>query len=323
MNIPDLNIPMLISVGFFLVLCLFFVGILNYIQSHIKKQRLMAKIRTHEGDEVILDPDNASSQREVSFKQKILNFFIRLGRLVISEKSDQYSSTKLNFLRAGFRKKNIIYVFWGAKLFLAAVLPVLFYLLRLDILKIMPPLTKLGIAGFLAVLGFYLPSVWLRLQNTRRKERLRDGIPDALDLLVVCVEAGLGLDSAVKRVGDEMKVSNRAISDEFNLLNLELRMGKSRQSALRNLAQRADIEEFSTLTSLLIQAEKFGTSIAPALRVCADGFRKERFRKAEEKAAKMAVKMTFPLIFCIFPSLFVAILGSTAIQVYHLYLKFH
>jgi tight adherence protein C len=321
MNVSDLNIPLLISTAFFLALCLFFIGILNYVQSHITRRRLMAKIRTQEVDEIILDPDDTSSHKAISFKQKIHNFFVRLGKVVMSEKADEYSSIKLNLLRAGYRKKNVIYIFWGAKVSIAAVMPVLFYLVRIDLLKIMPPLTKLGVAALLAVVGFYLPNMWLRLRNARRKVNLREGIPDALDLLVVCVESGLGLDSAVKRVGDEMRLSNRAISDEFSLFNLELRMGKSRRSALRNLALRADLEELNVLTSLLIQAEKFGTSIAPALRVCADGFRKERFRKAEEKAAKMAIKMAFPLIFCIFPSLFVAILGSTAIQVYHLFIN--
>ena len=130
----------------------------------------------------------------------------------------------------------------------------------------------------------------------------------------------MGLDAAINRVGEEMKLTNKALSDEFKLLNLELRAGKSRRDALQNLALRTDIEEVSNLVTLLIQTDRFGTSVAQALRVYSDAFRTERFQKAEEIAAKIPVKLVFPTILFIFPSLFVAIMGPAMIRVYETFL---
>jgi tight adherence protein C len=146
------------------------------------------------------------------------------------------------------------------------------------------------------------------------------GLPDGLDMLVVCVEAGMGLDAAINRVGEEMKASNKVLSDELKLVTLELRAGKHRQEALRNLAQRTDLEDLSSLVSLLVQTDKFGTSIAQALRVYSDSMRTKRYQRAEEIAAKIAVKLTFPLILFIFPSLFVVILGPAMIRIYRTFM---
>jgi tight adherence protein C len=173
-----------------------------------------------------------------------------------------------------------------------------------------------GLAVFIALLGFYLPDLWLIVKSDIRKEKLFEGLPDALDLLVVCVEAGMGLDGAIHRVADETKLTNQTLSDELKLLNLELRAGKSRQDALRNLALRTNINAMNSLVTLLIQTDKFGTSVAKALQVFADSFRTERYQKAEELAAKMPVKLIFPLVLFIFPSLFVVILGPAAIRIY-------
>jgi tight adherence protein C len=142
-----------------------------------------------------------------------------------------------------------------------------------------------------------------------------EGFPDALDLLVVCVEAGMGLDAAIKRVGEEMKLSNKILSDELNLLNLEFRAGKPRQSALRNLAIRTGLEEMSNFVTLLIQTDRFGTSVARALRVHSESMRTRRYQKAEETATKLPVKLVFPLILFILPTLFITILGPAAIKI--------
>jgi tight adherence protein C len=142
------------------------------------------------------------------------------------------------------------------------------------------------------------------------------GLPDALDLLVVCAEAGMGLDAAMKRVGEEMKLSNKTINEEFRLLNLELRAGKSRKDALKNLALRTDLEEMNSLITLLVQTDRFGTSVAQALRVHYDAMRTRRTQRVEELAAKLPVKLLFPTIFCIFPSLFLVILGPGLLQAF-------
>ena len=150
---------------------------------------------------------------------------------------------------------------------------------------------------------------------------LLNGFPDALDLMVVCVEAGMGLDAAIHRVGEELKISNEAISKEFWMLGMELRVGKSRREALQNLAKRMDLEEARSLASLLIQTDRFGTNIAQALRVHAEGMRVARRQKAEELATKLPVKLIFPLLLFIFPSLIITILGPATIQIYRMFLN--
>jgi tight adherence protein C len=165
-------------------------------------------------------------------------------------------------------------------------------------------------------LGFYLPDIWLRQKMDKRKEKLLKALPDALDLLVVCVESGMGLDESITRVAKEIELQSPELCDELSFLSLELRAGKSRPDALRNLAVRTNLEEVSNLVTLLIQADKFGTSVADTLRVYSDTFRTERFQRAEEIAAKMPVKLVLPLILFIFPALFVALIGPAIISIY-------
>jgi len=198
---------------------------------------------------------------------------------------------------------------------LAVCMLACFLLLRMGVLAGLSLLPTLAFCACLVFFGFYLPDIWLRVRTARRKKRIFNGLPDALDLLVVCVEAGMGLDGAISRVGEEIRLSDRELSDELRLLNLELRAGKARQEALRNLARRVDLEDMNSLVTLLVQTDRFGTSIAQALRVYSDTFRTKRFQAAEELAAKLPVKLLFPLIFFIFPALFVAILGPAAISV--------
>jgi tight adherence protein C len=185
------------------------------------------------------------------------------------------------------------------------------FIWKLDIsLAIKPVLFYLPIA-----LGFYLPNLILNHQIDKRKQKVSEGLPDALDLLVVCVEAGLGLNAAVKRVADDFKNRNSVLSMEFTLLNLEILAGLEREQALRNLSDRTGVDELSTLCAMMIQAERFGTSIAQALRVQSDMMRTNRRQKLEELAAKTPVKLVFPLILFIFPALVVVILGPAVIQV--------
>lgn len=190
------------------------------------------------------------------------------------------------------------------------------FLVKLSFLRTLSSLTVMELSILLALIGFYLPNFWLRRKVDRRKEKILRGLPDALDLMVVCAEAGVGLDAAIQRVGEEMKLANRPLSEEFRLLNLELRAGKQRRDALKNLALRTDLDDVRSLVTLLVQTERFGTSIAQALRVHSDSMRTKRFQRVEEVAAKLPVKLLFPLIFFIFPSLFVVILGPAILKVY-------
>jgi tight adherence protein C len=163
-------------------------------------------------------------------------------------------------------------------------------------------------------IGFYIPTFVLGQLAKRRKLQIFLGLPDALDLLVVCVEAGLGLDQAMRRVSVEMKKSYRIIADEFGLCNLHLQMGRARNQVLTDLGTRTGVDDLRALASILIQADKFGSSIATALRVQSDAMRVRRQQIAEEKAAKTAVKLIFPLVLFIFPGIFVVLVGPAGIQ---------
>ena len=170
--------------------------------------------------------------------------------------------------------------------------------------------------GMIGCSMFFLPDVLLALLGRHRKQSIFLGLPDALDLMVVCVEAGLGLDQAMRKVAEEMKKSYRLIADEFGLCNLQLQMGRSRHEALQELGQRSGVDDLRSLASILVQADKFGSSIAQALRVQSDSMRTRRRQIAEEKAAKTAVKLIFPLVLFIFPGIFVVLVGPAAISMY-------
>ncbi|GAA4437150.1 type II secretion system F family protein [Bremerella cremea] len=174
-----------------------------------------------------------------------------------------------------------------------------------------------GILKAAIVLGgfFYLPDIGLWYLGKSRKEQIFRGLPDALDLMVVCVEAGLGLDQAMRRVAEEMKKTYRVIAEEFGMCNFQLQMGRARVDVLHELGSRTGVEDLRSLAAILIQADKFGSSIAQALRVQSDAMRTRRRQIAEEKAAKTAVKMIFPLVFFIFPGIFVVLVGPAAITV--------
>jgi tight adherence protein C len=160
---------------------------------------------------------------------------------------------------------------------------------------------------------FYFPDALIMYLGKKRKESIFLGLPDALDLLVVCVEAGLGLDQAMRKVAEEMKRTYRNIATEFNLCNMQLQMGRARTQVLQELGTRSGVDDLKSLASILIQADKFGSSIAQALRVQSDSMRTRRRQIAEEKAAKTAVKLIFPLVLFIFPGIFVVLVGPAAI----------
>lgn len=184
------------------------------------------------------------------------------------------------------------------------------------------PTGLVGAFGYLSILlGFFLPNLILNHQIEGRQKKIMAGLPDALDLLVVCVEAGLGLDAAMKRVAEDFRASCPVLSREFIMVNLEINAGLERQQALRNLSERTGVEELSTLCAILIQADRFGTSIAQALRVQSDTMRTNRRQKLEELAAKTPVKLVFPLILFIFPAVMIVIIGPGAIKVYEAFVK--
>jgi len=171
-----------------------------------------------------------------------------------------------------------------------------------------------------AAVGYYLPNIVMRRLVFVRQREIFETFPDALDLMTICVEAGLAMDAAIARVADEIKLTSPILSEELHLVTLELRAGASKEKALRNLALRTGVEDVDTLVAMLIQAGRFGTSIGASLRVHADSLRTKRRLRAEEAAAKIALKLLFPLIFCIFPSLLLVLLGPAFIQIYRVLL---
>ena len=304
--------------GLILVVFLVFVaslllvlGLYYYGQHRRERSAVIKRIQQTEANRAGDPPDEAIR----TAKTRIMTLVRSLGSLARPKDETEISHLKKTFLRAGIRKESAPYTFFGAKVLLGIVLPVLFSVFKLMIIRPIPSIYTMLIAVVLAAIGFYLPGIWLRMRVTRRKEKMLEGLPEALDMMVVCVEAGMGLDAAINRVGEEIKLSNKVVGEEFRLLSLELRAGKQRKEALRALAMRTNLEDVNSLVTLLIQTERFGTSIAQALRVHSDSMRVKRQQRAEEIAAKLPVKLLFPLIVFIIPSLFVIVLGPAVIRI--------
>jgi tight adherence protein C len=249
------------------------------------------------------------------------DFFGRLGSKIGPTESEEIDKGRLRLIQGGLRKPDSYKIFQGLKGFLAVGLSGGFLLVRFLFMDDMSlTMTCFGTVG-LASVGVYGPEYWLSKKISKRKTTVGDELPDALDLLVVCVESGMGLDQAVDRVCHEMHNSGPVISAEFKLLTLELRAGKSRVEALRSLAERVGLDDLNSLTSLLIQADAFGISVGRTLRVYSDAMRVKRAQRAEEKAAKMPVLLLLPLVAFILPSLFVVILGPAVIMSMDMFLK--
>jgi tight adherence protein C len=190
-------------------------------------------------------------------------------------------------------------------------IPALFFLLSVYVLG----LTQGPFFGALfALIGYMLPGVWLSREVTKRKKMIANGLPDALDLLIVCVEAGLGLDQAIVKASEELAVSHPALSEELIMLTTEIRAGKPRMEAFKNFADRTKVDEVRQLVSMLVQTDRFGTSVAQALRTQAEVSRTKRRQNAEERAAKIGVKLVFPLVFFLFPAMYVVTLGPAIIK---------
>jgi tight adherence protein C len=323
MNIAAEYLPIIVSGAAFLSLALIILGIVIYVQHHKKKQTLIGKIKQDKERATVMSSKVVPKQSLGGIQERALNFLGNIGeRAQPIDKIIDYTKLRPVFLKAGIRRENARAVYWGAKLLLAFFPALLVFLYRV-LLPVAPMSTAqlVALLGMLSILGYYLPDLWLQFKIARRKELILNGFPDALDLLVVCVEAGMGLDSAINRVAKEIELDNKVLSDELKLYNLELRAGKLRKDALKNLAMRTDLEEVNNLATLLIQTDKFGTSVGQALKVYSDTMRTQRFQRAEERAAKIPVKLIFPLILFIFPSLFVVILGPAVINIYRVIIK--
>jgi len=318
MLFADENIPLIFASMAFLVICLLSLGIIMHLTRARYRHEMIEKTRSIDSEWTGIEKDATSLDLSAGSSNAFVRFLSAIGFKTNPGRSMDNADVKLKFLRAGLRGRNVPTVFWGTKFLLAVLLPMGFLIVMVIFFRgaAMTSLQMLTAVSFLALLGLFLPDMWLSVRISGRKERLFKGFPDALDLLVVCVEAGMGLDAAFNRVGEELVLSHPELSHELSLLNLELRAGKPRQAALKNLAERTNIDDVYSLVTLLIQTDRFGTSAAQALRVFSDTFRTLRYQRAEEIAAKIATKLIFPLVLCIFPSMFVVVLAPAAIRIY-------
>jgi tight adherence protein C len=238
--------------------------------------------------------------------ERVVGTLKRLGHAMPKSPSEM-GKLQLRLVHAGFRRHDAMSLFLGIR---AGCALLAFAVMSTPLLVRPSVLLALGVAGF----GWILPAVVLARLAKRRQHRIRLSVPDALDLLVVSVEAGLGLDQAIQRVGEELASVHPELSDDLRLINLELRAGTARQEALHNLAARTGVDDLTSLIAVLVQTDKFGTSIAQALRVHSDVLRTKRRQRAEEAAAKTGVKMVFPLVICIFPAIWIVTVGPAAIK---------
>ncbi len=301
-----------------LIICFFvFVGLLvigwavwSYLESKDKANAWSIRA----AGKSLAAQSNKKTEEQTNFKEQMVKFLGQLGQANKPKDQVAISRLKAKLAMAGYRNQQASVVFFGTRIFLAVLLGVIFLIAGSDAMQDKDTMTYiLALLGCMVV-GFYAPQVWLSSSISSRKERLVNGFPDSLDLMVVCVEAGLGLDQAISRVGQEVKGAHPDLGDEFMLLNLELRAGLSREQGLRNLVNRTDLEDIRSLVALLIQTDRFGTSIGQALRVHSNSMRLKRRLKAEEKGAQLPVKLMIPLILFIFPALMVVIMGPGAIN---------
>jgi tight adherence protein C len=242
---------------------------------------------------------------EAAYGKAVIDALKRLGN--IAPKSvKEMGKLKQRLVVAGFRNPEALVVFFGIRIGVALAAFALFAL---------PVVTQPSLLMALAVcmVGYVVPGMVLARMAKRRQHRIRLGLPDALDLLVVSVEAGLGLDAAIQRVGHELAFAHPDLCSELRLINLEMRAGTARADALNNLAERTGVDDVQSLVAMLVQTDKFGTSVSQSLRVHSETVRTKRRQRAEEAAAKTGVKLVFPLVFCIFPSIWVVTIGPAAI----------
>ncbi|MDW8244661.1 MAG: type II secretion system F family protein [Thermogemmata sp.] len=237
----------------------------------------------------------------------------QLGEVMDSGNEPERNSLRVKLANAGFRSERAVAVYQGIRLIclLAFLFPALFFFL----LKEGFTLRSIQWVVILGGIGFYLPQIVLWYLRTSRQKEIFLTLPDALDLLVVCVESGLGLDAAMRKVTHEMKNHAKVLCEEFELANMQLQMGRPRREVLHDLGVRTGVDDVRALAAILIQADRFGSSIAHALRVQSDSMRTRRRQLAEEKAAKTAVQLIFPLVLFIFPAIFVVLVGPAAIQI--------
>ena len=260
------------------------------------------------------DRDGAARLPERNWRERLARLAEPLARLSVPTDGWEASPIRLRFINAGWRAASTPGMFYAGKTALTIGLPlVVWLLLRHDGSRATSVTFLYLIAA--AAAGYYVPDIILKRKISLRQREIFESFPDALDLMTVCVEAGLAMDAALARVGAEIGLKSPVLAEELQLVTLELRAGSAKEKALRNLALRTGVEDVDNLAKMLIQADRFGTSVGTALRVQSEQLRTRRRQLIEENAGKIATKLLFPLIFCIFPALLVVLLGPAVLQI--------
>jgi tight adherence protein C len=281
-----------------IVLVVFSFGAAAYAPSSVLGSRLRA-----------LGWQRVEPKEKPQFKERLEQALDPLSKALPLSPSD-VSRTRKWLIQAGYREPRHLTIYVGSRMLLALVAMAV----ALAVQASFDPLLVIGVGAF----GFFIPRFVLKRMIRDRQRRITLGLPDALDLTVICVEVGLALDQALMRVGEDLRHAHHDLSDEFHLVNLEMRAGKPRAEALRNLVDRTGVDDVRSLVATLIQTDRFGTSVSQALRIHSDSLRTERRQRAEEQAAKTTIKMIVPLVVFVLPSIIFVTLGPAIIELFRI-----
>jgi tight adherence protein C len=307
-GIKEALIPLAVFAGFLL----FIWAVLSWISE--RNSRSTERLMRHSRPASLAEIEEPKATKKAERFQGITEMAKSISQPLMPQTELEQSALKVKLANAGFRSESAAAVYSGIRVASLAVFLVM--ALGLAALNSGTTMDKIKIILLVTVLGFYLPSMALWWLRRKRQQEIFLTLPDALDLLVVCVESGLGLDAAMRKVCDEMKDHARVLCDEIALANFQLQMGRPKREVLHDLGVRTGVDDVKSLAAILIQADRFGSSVAQALRVQSDSMRVKRRQIAEEKAAKTAVQMIFPLVLFIFPGIFVVLVGPAAIAIY-------
>jgi tight adherence protein C len=296
----------------YLTLALIFLAVIFIVQ--LIAQKVYAIFLQQKIKVMVAHQPEKAQKRVTQTEYRPSTILETLAKLSLPEQGWQTSETRLKFVRAGFRSGNAPFTYYVIKSVVTIIIPLMTALMLATITQQTWQNIALWVV-LIALVGYYLPDIVIQYFIKRRSASIRAHLPDLLDLLVVCVESGLGIDAAISRVSKEMARTAPIISEEFYMAGLEMRAGAGRIAALKNLALRVNLEDLTSLVTMLVQADKFGTSLGESLRIQSEVLRLKRRQRAEELAAKIPVKLLFPLVFFIFPALMIVLIGPAILQI--------
>ncbi len=312
------NTALLLSIATFVAIILLYIAFSLFLSARAKNRDLIK--RTEKWSEKAKDSDGSGTEKQGSKGKGLLAFLKLSAKTKNDSNASIYADTPLFYQRAGIYDRNSIRSYRTVRILLLLIPFILLIFSHFVYNRPVNNMILFNVVVF-GCIGYFLPVFWLKLVAHFRKKELNRTFPDAMDLLMVCVEAGMGIDSAIRRVSQEIYITSPELAKEFRILSLELKTGRSRNSCLKNLAQRADLPDVNNLVSLLIQADKYGTGVANALKIHAEEMRQKRYSRLEELAAKLPVKLVVPLTLFIFPAFFVVIMGPAAISVFRVIIQ--